>query len=865
MRNFIISTLILSILAVISCREDEEVIDTPPVVVDSTLTVDISGYVQKGPFINGTAITVSELDKKLVTTGKNFTTQIADNKGSFSLKGIKLKSNFVQLQADGFYFDEVKGEKSAAQLTLFALSDLKDITNINANLLSHMERTRVIYLMQEEEKSFVDAKQQAQQEILTVFGIEKEDIQHSEVLDISQEGDDNAILLAISAILQADNSVAELSELVANIITDLREDGVLNSETSKTKLREQAMSLNLPQIRAHLEKRYADMGVEASIPNFEQYIDSDGDGILNKDEDDTPENFEFTTQKDVAINTKVISNAVKISGLKEGGTADAVVQNGHILLNDKLLEDSVVQIRNGDQLQLQLTSSSGYMDTVSTKITIGTLVKSFTAISDDYTPDAFSFTAQKDVAIDSFYTSNTITVSGIPFATPLKIEGGTMIKNGEELESDTTSVKNGDELAVKLLSSSEFEANTSALVDINGISASFSIITDDYTPDPFSFTSIENAERDSVYTSNTITISGLPHATPIFLDSGSLFINGKVVSNESATVKDGDKVMIQLTSKNDFDHVSKALLQINTFNRTFEVSTPDNVWQQITVHPGGIGNIEISGFVIDNKIYIGPGDINRRYFYEYNPGTKQWTQKADLPKIIDDQGDENELRGRGTGFSVNGKGYLFGLYNGCESHAFFEYDPDTDIWTKKADYPAMGVCDMVSFSIGDYGYMEGWRYDPSHDLWTEIAKTPFLEEKRAELRAGFSTKEKGYTILNNNFWEYDPGTDTWKQLSDYPGEPSSRHFVDFVIGEYAYVGSSVSAYDLDPERETIYAGSHEKTSFWRYEFKTDTWKKIDIGSFYFQYTFNCSASEKGYHWRNDNWSPNIYEFTPPQE
>ncbi|WKN32405.1 hypothetical protein PZB74_03465 [Porifericola rhodea] len=128
-----------------SCREDKEVIDAPAVAVDSKFTVDLSGYVQKGPFINGTAITVSELDSNLTATGKNFTTQIEDNKGAFSLKGIQLQYNFVQLQADGFYFDEVKGEKSAAHLTLFALSDVEDITSINVNLLSHTERTRVIY------------------------------------------------------------------------------------------------------------------------------------------------------------------------------------------------------------------------------------------------------------------------------------------------------------------------------------------------------------------------------------------------------------------------------------------------------------------------------------------------------------------------------------------------------------------------------------------------------------------------------------------------------------------------------------------------------------------------------------------------
>ncbi len=236
MRHFI-SALLLPLFIATGCQEDEQV-------TQSAQSVSITGYVQKGPFINGTAITVSELDQKLVATGKNFTTQIIDNKGSFSLKDVKLQSDFVQLIAEGFYFDEVRGEKSAAQLTLFALADVSDASSVNINLLSHLEKDRVIYLMQEEEKSFATAKQQAQREILAVFGIEKNDMASSELLDISQDGEDNAILLAVSAVLQGNNSVAELSELLANIITDIREDGVLDSESVKSSILSNSRNLS---------------------------------------------------------------------------------------------------------------------------------------------------------------------------------------------------------------------------------------------------------------------------------------------------------------------------------------------------------------------------------------------------------------------------------------------------------------------------------------------------------------------------------------------------------------------------------------------------------------------------------------------
>ncbi|MEK6477176.1 hypothetical protein WJR50_06565 [Catalinimonas sp. 4WD22] len=864
------SLFIFCFFMLLACREDDEFINTPPIATDSTLTIDLSGYVQKGPFINGTAITLSELNENLLATGKNFTSQINDNKGAFNFKEVPLNSPFVQLQANGFYFDEVKGEKSSAQLTLFGLAHVTDATSVNVNLLSYLEFSRVAYLMQEEESTFEEAKQKAQSEILTVFGIKADSIGYSETLDISHDGDDNAILLVISAILQADNSVAELSELLANIITDLKEDGVVNSETTKTKLKEQAMSLNLPQIRTHLEKRYTDMGVEATIPNFEQYVDSDGDGILNKDEDDTPENFNFSLQKDVATKVNIISNVVTLSGLKEGGTADAIVQHGQIILNGKLMEDSVTQVKNGDQLQLQLTSSDAYADTVSTKITIGTLVKNFQVITDDYIPDVFSFTAQKDVAVDSFYTSNTITVSGIPFATPLKIEEGTIIKNGVELETDTTSVKNGDELAVKLLSSTEFKAATSALVDINGIAASFSITTDDYSPDPFSFTPIKNAKIKRKYISDTITITGLPHPTPSGIawfstddhETGAIYVNGVNYRNNGFSVKTGDKIWIEVTASEEFSSTLPSSLVINDKEAFFTVTTEQNSWVAKLSLSVGAFDGRPAAFSIDNKVYFGTGSADNgvtKAFYEYDPATNQLIQRADYG---------GGAREEGIGFAIGNKGYI-GLGTNSTSgndHEFYGYDPNTDTWTKLADYPGKISWLSIGFSINNKGYVglggiqnDFWEYDPETDTWKQLANLP------AEGRYGaiaFSMNGKGYVGLGagdhanlRDLWEYDPAINSWKQLSDYPGLLGGA--VGFSIGNYAYIGNN------------YYVDHTDKVQFYQYDPILDSWKQMDIGNMLFSNPIGISTSTKGYHIRNiyDGVADEsqIWEFTPPKE
>ena len=84
----------------------------------------LSGWVQKGPFINGTSVNVAELSDELYQSGENFNAQISDNRGSFELKKIELSTRFVELKADGFYYNEISGNPSSARLVLYALSDL---------------------------------------------------------------------------------------------------------------------------------------------------------------------------------------------------------------------------------------------------------------------------------------------------------------------------------------------------------------------------------------------------------------------------------------------------------------------------------------------------------------------------------------------------------------------------------------------------------------------------------------------------------------------------------------------------------------------------------------------------------------------
>jgi hypothetical protein len=236
------------------------------------------GYAQKGPFVNGSSVTISELNANLDQTGRTYSTSIVDNSGRFEQRNIELVSNYVELKANGFYFNEIWGVTSMAPITLYALADVKDINSVNINVLTHLEKPRVEYLVKQEGKSFSEAKKQAQREVLAIFGFEPP-AASSEVLNLT----DNAALLAISCILQGNLSTGDIMELMADIAADIRTDGALDNTMVKTRLIYNAytISSSLSNIRNNLTVKYVEFGKHTAISDFESSIRSFLDRFLD--------------------------------------------------------------------------------------------------------------------------------------------------------------------------------------------------------------------------------------------------------------------------------------------------------------------------------------------------------------------------------------------------------------------------------------------------------------------------------------------------------------------------------------------------------------------------------------------------------
>ncbi len=142
-------------------------------------------------------------------------------------------------------------------------------SDININILTHISVDRIKYLVQNEGKTYNDAKIQAQDEILKIFNLEGDNTKNYEQLDISKVGKLNSKLLAISSIIQANRSVADLTELLTDISSDIKTDGVIDSKDVQTKLATSAVLCNIGGIRENLSEYYNNDSV---FNNFKYHV-----------------------------------------------------------------------------------------------------------------------------------------------------------------------------------------------------------------------------------------------------------------------------------------------------------------------------------------------------------------------------------------------------------------------------------------------------------------------------------------------------------------------------------------------------------------------------------------------------------------
>ena len=239
--------------------------------VQKSFEGNIEGVSQKGPVLIGSSVTLQELNgKSLLQTGKSFKGLVLNDRGEFSIENVSLESPYVLLEVNGYFRNEVTGKKSNGAVFMKALADVEGTSQVNINLLTHLEFERVQVLMEQKNLSVAEAKSEADREIFAAF-YEDGDYDNVERLNIFGSGEGDAALLAINILLLGNDSEADFMERFAKLGEDLAADGVWNDSLLKAKVADLACEMSvaglLPKIRANV----AAWGI-GDVPAFEPYV-----------------------------------------------------------------------------------------------------------------------------------------------------------------------------------------------------------------------------------------------------------------------------------------------------------------------------------------------------------------------------------------------------------------------------------------------------------------------------------------------------------------------------------------------------------------------------------------------------------------
>jgi hypothetical protein len=249
---------------------------SPP--TDATLTVTLSGVVQKGPYVLGSSITVQELDATLAPTGKSYNITTADNEGSFSLP-VNLSSQYVEVIASGFYFDELTNQLSTAPLTLRALADVTGGATVDVNLLTSISGPLVRNLVAHG-TGFAAARSQAESAVLSAVGLSTTLGTSFSNVSLTGSAAASAQLLAASLVIEqyarstGSSEVAQLSLILAQIGAAEADSGSGDAtlDALSAVLCVTAASIDGAAVRANLTAYYASVGATVTIPAFEPVL-----------------------------------------------------------------------------------------------------------------------------------------------------------------------------------------------------------------------------------------------------------------------------------------------------------------------------------------------------------------------------------------------------------------------------------------------------------------------------------------------------------------------------------------------------------------------------------------------------------------
>ncbi len=310
----------------------------------SEATITLGGAIEKGPFVRGSTVTVSPLNSSFQPTGQVFTTRTIDDEGHFAVD--ISTPGFVSIEGTGFYYNEITGGLSSTRLTIRAFYQVTEQQEqvVFLNVLTHLSYDRVQALLAAGE-TFPDAIRIAEQQVRENLPVKGTAELLGTQLSILSGQQESNYLLGISTLLaQAatmevnsdDNTDAMLQELINTISSRIGETGSLDQNT-KDRLAEAKKRIDTDDVEKKLQARLDSIGSDASIPNLDQIINSDGEPLEQEPL--------IVLQNQIPEGTCTIIPATPTTPFRSQGAIDTNAENGYLftpVVQNSSAEETIV-------------------------------------------------------------------------------------------------------------------------------------------------------------------------------------------------------------------------------------------------------------------------------------------------------------------------------------------------------------------------------------------------------------------------------------------------------------------------------------------------------------------------------------------
>ena len=294
--NKTILACLLALWGLVACSDSKDGLEEP----FTPTSMRVSGKVEKGPFVRGSQVEMRTLGNNLVPTGSSYTATIENNTGDFNFGSLEISSPYAKLTADGYFFNEVNGELSNSTIKLDAIVDLSDYSTVNINILTHLKSQRINYLVTKKALGFREANKQAQEELLTQFGLQQYKDKDASQYSIISGDDASGVLIAVSSLILSDRTEAEIVEFLSLLSNEFRTTGNFSDNTQQIlKSTRNELNNRLEKISDNIKARYNELGYDVSVKDLAYYFDWDDDGIAGNELDDS--SFVALSQDKIAV------------------------------------------------------------------------------------------------------------------------------------------------------------------------------------------------------------------------------------------------------------------------------------------------------------------------------------------------------------------------------------------------------------------------------------------------------------------------------------------------------------------------------------------------------------------------------------